>query len=187
MSSGLVRSGRKIRFVAHDYDARDNYTFEITSVGESLDGVLSSGTENLGQLCLTSAALKESRRWFMVAQLSLEIPSGVSLDNIVDILPPVMVSRDVLSELRSGHSRVANWVGDADLAATREDVIISVDGHPTTLRCLHAKSIGALAGGEFEFWVVDDDTAPLMLGLHEGLRGTREESEGIGFLVTALE
>ena len=97
MSSGLLRSGRKIRFVAHDYDARDDYTF------------------------------------------------------------------------------VASWVGEADLAATREDVTISVDGHPTTLPCLHAKSVGALMGGEFEFWVVDDDAAPLMLGLHGSRRSARGE------------
>lgn len=171
----LLTPGAVLRYEMADFDAADNYEFQILETDEQLvlssafedgepEAVVGFSTQGLGS-SRTIAVLSQGS-WLSAA---LEQPThDGECDRLDADLPPFLLSRAMLLELRAGGTRLrSEWAppgtGPEPLSLSeRTTAEVEIDGEPHELDVLVASGDGV------ELTVVDDEAWPLVLERVEG-------------------
>lgn len=141
-----------------DFDANDRYAFELTPRASGLEVAVSWASGPVGRWTLPAGALERAPETIAIAQGgATKVPK-----NGTRALPPCLLSRTALADLREGGTTLASAFG-------MEPVNVKLTGTATltvpelgTLRVLRAQ------GPDVELWVVDDAAAPFVLRRTEG-------------------
>ncbi|MFY0537689.1 hypothetical protein [Nannocystis pusilla] len=171
----LLTPGAVLRYEMADFDAADNYEFQILETDDQL--VLSSAFED-GEpeavIAFSNDSLADSRTIAVLSQGSwlsaaLDQPTRDDECERLDAdLPPFLLSRTQLMELRAGATRLRpEWSppGSEPEAVTLKERIaveIEVDDEPQEFTALVA------AGDGVEVTVIDDEAWPLVVERVEG-------------------
>ncbi|MBZ5712838.1 hypothetical protein [Nannocystis pusilla] len=171
----LLSPGAVLRYEMADDDAADNYEFQILETDDQL--VLSSAFED-GEpeavVAFSNDSLADSRTIAVLSQGSwlsgaLEEPTqDDECDRLDADLPPFLLSRTMLFELRAGGTRLrSEWAAPGSeplpLKLTeRATAELEIDGEPQELAVLVA------SGDGIEVTVVDDEAWPLVVERVEG-------------------
>jgi len=171
----LLTPGAVLRYEMADFDAADNYEFQILETDDQL--VLSSAFED-GEpeavVAFSNDSLADSRTIAVLSQGSwlsaaLEQPSQDDECERLDAdLPPFLLSKTMLFELRAGGTRLrSEWSAPGSqpepLRLTeRATAEIEIDGEP------HEFAVLVASGDGVELTVVDDEAWPLVVERVEG-------------------
>lgn len=139
-----------------DHDASDTYAFKVREAGDELQ-ISYSPASSKAVLGFTTAALESARRSVLISQHDHEIGKEKA-KAIAKALPPFLVSRKVLSEMRKGKATLeCEGVGDVTLTVKPAKRQLSVGEESVEVDVLHGKS------KDLEIWVLDDPAFPLVL------------------------
>lgn len=171
----LLSPGALLRYEMADFDASDNYEFQILETDDQL--VLSSAFEE-GEpeavIAFSNESLTDSRTIAVLSQGSwlsaaLEEPTrDDECDRLDADLPPFLLSRTQLMELRAGATRLRReWAppgSQPGQLTLKERVVVEVeiDDEPQEFTALVA------AGDGVEVTVIDDEAWPLVVERIEG-------------------
>lgn len=166
----LLTPGAALRYEMADFDASDVYRFKLHDAEDGL--ALSSafdGDEPVGAVTFSPDALDRGRTIAVLSQGSWQ--GDVDDDDITRFeaeLPPFLVSRAALQELRAGQTRLRpEWAppgAEPTTLTLRERLTLTIDaeGEPLEVPVLVAHGDGV------ELRVIDDERWPLVVERLEG-------------------
>jgi predicted DNA-binding WGR domain protein len=158
-----ARPGAVLRYAIADFDADDEYTFEVLEAGANLRLRVSAGaTEVASNLRFGAKALERAKRFVAIAQESLDVDASVLQD---DRVPPFLLSRGSARTLRDGGELPLSteWTDEETLEAHPALARVTIDGVEQTVSAYEASS-----GGSVRLTFLADPTWPLLVERVEG-------------------
>jgi hypothetical protein len=191
----LLSPGVTLRYEMADFDVCDRYRFVVCDVADGLtftqtfapeddDDADEDDADDIGEPARVSRdALSDGRTFAVLSQgswLGADLESADLEDDVAQLrdLPPFLLSRTALRELRAGATRIRpEWADGEPIELTlsaRRSAQIERDGETVAVPVLVA------SGEDLELVVIDDDTWPLIVERNEGDNYWKLEAIGRG-------
>jgi len=160
-SAGLwsrLAVGAHIHVQLGDHDALDDYTFRIDSLDGGLKLHWQMGKSDQGDLFYSTPAIETARTFTVMSQGNVDLDQRDDPTRVAWSMPPFMLSRHLIRELRQGEAVVEVDSDDQTLSVVgRGERTIEIEGDTIRVQTLQLSAKG------IDLEVVDDEALPLVL------------------------